>query len=77
VTPLPRTSAKRMAKLLEGLGFRCTRSRGSHFFYRHPDGRTTTIPFHGAEALSAKLIGIILDQVGLTDEDYRRLVAEN
>lgn len=60
MTPLPRINAAAMAKLLEGLGFVCVRSRGSHFAYRHADRRMTAVPFHGSEALSVKLIPQIL-----------------
>ncbi|MBP7962729.1 MAG: type II toxin-antitoxin system HicA family toxin [Caldilineaceae bacterium] len=29
--------------MLRQLGFVAVRQRGSHVFYRHPDGRTTTV----------------------------------
>ncbi len=38
--------AKRMEKLLFRLGFKRVRQNGSHVFYRHPDGRITTLPYH-------------------------------
>jgi hypothetical protein len=31
-------------KLLFRLGFKRVRQKGSHVFYRYPDGRTTTVP---------------------------------
>jgi predicted RNA binding protein YcfA (HicA-like mRNA interferase family) len=36
--------AKTMEKLLLRLGFEKVRQKGSHAFYRHADGRVTTIP---------------------------------
>jgi len=36
--------AKEMEKLLFLLEFKKIRQKGSHAFYRHPDGRTTTLP---------------------------------
>ncbi|MCC7478407.1 type II toxin-antitoxin system HicA family toxin [bacterium] len=66
-----------MAKVLERAGFICVRSRGSHFAYRHPDGRLTSIPFHGSGTLSARLINQIIDQAQLSAEEYTRLVAES
>jgi predicted RNA binding protein YcfA (HicA-like mRNA interferase family) len=39
----------RITEIVFSLGFPNTRDRGSHFFYRHPDGRTTTIPNHPGE----------------------------
>ncbi|MDP2767485.1 MAG: type II toxin-antitoxin system HicA family toxin [Candidatus Methanoperedens sp.] len=38
--------ARKMEKLLFKLGFERIRQKGSHVFYRHPDGRTTTVPHH-------------------------------
>jgi predicted RNA binding protein YcfA (HicA-like mRNA interferase family) len=35
-----------MDRALRKLGFVRVRQRGSHVFYRHPDGRTTTVPHH-------------------------------
>lgn len=76
MTPLPLINAAAMARLLEGLGFVCVRSRGSHFAYRHDDGRMTAIPFHGSEALSIKLIAQIIRQAQLDEADFRRLVSK-
>jgi predicted RNA binding protein YcfA (HicA-like mRNA interferase family) len=34
-----------LIRALEKLGFSCTKkSKGSHFRYKHPDGRKTTVP---------------------------------
>jgi predicted RNA binding protein YcfA (HicA-like mRNA interferase family) len=46
VTRLPILNAKTIEKVLVKLGFEPVRQKGSHVFYRHPDGRTTTVPFH-------------------------------
>ncbi len=52
MTRLRIVSAGRMEKLLFALGFEWTRQKGSHAFYRHPDGRTTP-PRSRAKALYA------------------------
>jgi predicted RNA binding protein YcfA (HicA-like mRNA interferase family) len=41
-----------MEKLLRRLGFDIVRQKGSHVFYRHPDGRTTTLPNHPGRDLA-------------------------
>jgi predicted RNA binding protein YcfA (HicA-like mRNA interferase family) len=41
--------------ILNKLGFVEVRQRGSHKQYRHPDGRGTTVPFHGARDISPAL----------------------
>lgn len=64
--------AKRMEKLLFRLGFEKIRQKGSHAFYRHIDGRTTTVPFHGGRALARPLIREILREIEITVEDYNK-----
>jgi predicted RNA binding protein YcfA (HicA-like mRNA interferase family) len=43
----PLTDAKSLERILLQLGFFFVRQKGSHKFYRHRDGRYTTIPHHG------------------------------
>ena len=43
MTRLPVVGFREMGKVLLRLGFRAVRQKGSHVFYRHPDGRTTTL----------------------------------
>ena len=54
-------NAGRMEKLLLKLGFEKTRQKGSHAFFRHKDGRTTTLPYHTGKDLARPLIRAILD----------------
>jgi len=63
-------NAKTMEKLLLRLGFEKVRQKGSHAFYRHPDGRTTTIPHHKARVLAHPLIREILREIEITVDDY-------
>ena len=42
----PLLTAKEFIKVLDKLGFKCIRQKGSHIFFEHPDGRTTVIPNH-------------------------------
>ena len=67
---LPVTSAKKLEKLILQLGFEQKRQRGSHVFYRHADGRYTTLPHHAGRDLSRPLIRQILREIGLTPEEY-------
>jgi predicted RNA binding protein YcfA (HicA-like mRNA interferase family) len=76
MTGLPIVDFKTMERLLLNLGFKNTRSKGSHFFYRHPDGRTTTIPNHPGRDLSRPLIREILREIELTPEQYIKALAK-
>ena len=65
-------SSKDMVRILEKLGFKQIRQKGSHKSFRHDDGRTTVIPFHG-EDLGRGLIRKILKDIELTAEEYEEL----
>jgi len=43
---LPALKARQVIALLEAHGFEVVRQRGPHKQLRHPDGRSTTVPFH-------------------------------
>ncbi len=70
----PLTDAKSLEKILLKLGFAFVRQKGSHRFYRHSDGRYTTIPFHGNADLNRPLILDILKQIRLSPDDYVKLL---
>lgn len=66
--------AKTMEKLLFVLGFKRIRQKGSHVFYKHPDGRVTTIPHHKSRVLARPLIREILKEINVTVEEYIKLI---
>lgn len=52
-------------------GLPVVRQRGSHVFYRHPDGRTTTVPNHAGRDLARPLVREMLREIDLTPERFR------
>ena len=62
---------KTMDRLLRKLGFVVTRQRGSHVFYRHPDGRTTVVPNHGSKDLARPLTADILKDIRISADQYQ------
>ncbi len=60
MTRLPVINARRMIQYLEHLGFHKIRQHGSHGFFRHPDGRTATVPVHSGEDLGRGITNKIL-----------------
>ena len=74
MSKLPILNAKQLEKLLLQLGFTIQRQKGSHKFYKHPDGRYTTIPHHPGEDLSRPLIKTILNQIDLSSEEFIQLL---
>jgi predicted RNA binding protein YcfA (HicA-like mRNA interferase family) len=71
VSRLPIVDAKTMENVLLRLGFAMVRQKGSHVFYRHPDGRTTTLPHHPGSDLARPLIREILREIDYTPERFR------
>ena len=66
-------NAAEMEKLLFRLGFFRVRQKGSHVFYRHPDGRITTIPFHSGKDLPRPLLRDILREINISIDEYNEL----
>ena len=64
-------SPKKLEKKLIRQGFMPTRHKGSHRFYRHPDGRRTSIPFHGNQKIGPVLLGKILKEIELTRDEFQ------
>lgn len=65
--------AKELEKAARKLGFEKSRQKGSHARWQHPDGRATTIPIHGNEDIGGKLFHKILQQLGITENEFDRL----
>ena len=74
MTHIPVVDYAAMEKLLFRLGFRHVRQKGSHAFFRHPDGRTTTVPNHPGRDIARPLVREILHDIRLTPEEFARLL---
>jgi len=68
--------AKTMEKVLFALGFERVRQKGSHVFYRHIDGRITTVPYHNSRPLARPLIREILREIETTVDEYNKILDE-
>jgi len=62
--------------VLLALGFVAVRHRGSHVFYRHPDGRTTTLPHHPGRDLARPLLREVLREIELSPEEFADALAK-
>ena len=69
---LPVLKPREVAAILARLGFMEVRQRDSHKQYRHADGRSTTVPFHGGRDISPPLLRQIAKDIGLTVEEMLR-----
>jgi predicted RNA binding protein YcfA (HicA-like mRNA interferase family) len=69
---LPVTKRRLVDKLLLRLGFEKVSQSRSHTFYRHEDGRITTLPSPRGRKLAPPLIKEILREIDMEKDDFIR-----
>lgn len=74
MTRLPIVTAKTLEKILLDLGFERVRQKGSHVFYRHPDGRTTTVPHHAGRDIARPLLREVLREIDVGIEEFHEVL---
>lgn len=74
MTSLPSFTGRELIAALSRAGFRHVRTKGSHYFLRHDDGRATVVPVHAGENIGAGLLSKILRDCELSREDLRALL---
>ena len=74
MTRLPRAKGKEVVRALERAGFSVERTRGSHVFLKHPDGRVTSVPVHSRETLGPGLLRAILRDVEMSVDEMIALL---
>ncbi len=70
---MPSARADDFRRAAARLGFERSRQTGSHERWNHPDGRAVTIPIHGGREIGPPLYNKILDQLGISSDEFRRL----
>ena len=74
MTKLPALKAAEVIRILKRGGYRVDHTTGSHYIMRHPDrsGRIP-VPYHGARDTKKGTLRSIIQQSGLTDEEFLKL----
>lgn len=73
MTPrLPSITGRKLIAALKRLGFETIRTRGSHQYLQHPDGRATVVPVHAGEDIGRGLLAKILRDTDLTETELRK-----
>ena len=67
-------TGKELLAALRKVGFSVVRSKGSHHFIRHSDGKSTVVPMHSGETLGPGILASILRDVKLTREELQDLL---
>jgi predicted RNA binding protein YcfA (HicA-like mRNA interferase family) len=71
---LPKITAKEVIAALEKVGFIFIRQSGSHRIYKNPEGKRTTVPFHGDKILHPKILKSILRDADIAVEKLKELI---
>lgn len=67
-------TASKMIKILERIGFKNVRIKGSHYFFIHQiSNKSTTIPVHSNEVLGVGMLKQILRDIDLSVDEYEKL----
>jgi predicted RNA binding protein YcfA (HicA-like mRNA interferase family) len=74
LTRLPQLNSREMERVLLKLGFVAVRQKGSHVFFRHLDGRATSLPNHPGRPLAKGLLRSILRDIELTPDALREML---
>lgn len=71
---LPIVDFRTLDGALQRLGFALIRQKGSHVFYRHTDGRTTTVPQHPNRDIARPLLREILREIELSPVQFAEIL---
>ena len=74
MSKLPLVTGESMCKIVAKLGFEFRHQTGSHTVWKHPDGRSVTIPVRPGEKLGRGLIRKILRDIDLTPDTFQKLL---
>ena len=68
----PRLTGRKIISALKRAGFEVMRTRGSHHFLQHIDGRSTVVPVHSGETIGVGLMKKILDDCAMTFDKLKK-----
>lgn len=74
MTRMPRVTGKKVLSALRSAGFIVARVNGSHHHLHKPGSKLVTVPVHAGETLSPLVLRSILEQAGLTVEEFIELL---
>jgi predicted RNA binding protein YcfA (HicA-like mRNA interferase family) len=74
MSTFPSVTGSQLIKAIQRFGFEIVRTRGSHHFLRHPDGRSTVIPVHRGEPIGRGLLTQILRDCELSRDELQEVL---
>ena len=75
---LPVIKGRDLVNFLESIGFKVTRTKGSHVRLRSEDGKATTVPVHKNKDIPKGLLRkIIREDLEISLEEFLKLYSRN
>lgn len=68
----PSITGSRLIRVLRKMGFKVIRTKGSHHFLQHSDGRCTVVPVHRSETIGRGLLSQILRDCDISKEELQK-----
>jgi len=73
MSKLPILTGLEVVKILEKVGFKTVRQKGSHVFLKHQDNRTTIIPVHKGKDVDRSLLRKILRDTKISPDEFKNI----
>ena len=70
---LPILTGLEVIKILEKVGFKTVRQKGSHVFLKHLDNRATIIPVHKGKDVDRSLLRKILRDTKISPDEFLKI----
>lgn len=74
MTTFPSITGNRLLRALRKVGFEVIRTKGSHHFLQHKDGRCTVVPIHRGETIGRGLLNQILKDCDISRGELQKLI---
>jgi len=74
---LPILTGVELIKILEKVGFKIIRQKGSHVFLKHQDDRITIIPVHKGKDVDRALLRKILRDTKISPNEFKDILRKS
>ena len=74
---LPILTGVELIKILEKVGFKIIRQKGSHVFLKHQDDRITIIPVHKGKDVDRALLRKILRDTKISSNEFKDILRKS
>jgi len=74
MSTFPSITGKKLISALLKIGFEVVRTKGSHHFLQHSDGRCIVVPVHREESIGRGLLAQILRDCEITRDELQEIL---